>query len=165
MSWSDLHNEVLEEFGTHLQSYDGGNVWLEQAEAARQYERSREGKFASVVAAQVAAGRCRHYGCKSPPEPGKVRCATHREEHRLGHKYDPEIEAVKRAARYDPAVQAARRKKIADEKRAAKICLDCTADAETNKTLCTVHLASRALNSKKYYQRRSQRERAAEANR
>jgi hypothetical protein len=156
MAWDDeeLRASVLEEFAMNLTD---GDVWQEQAEAARAFERQRKGKFAVEVAAQIAAGKCRYYNCWAPPEPGMSRCALHREIHRLSRNYDPIVEREKRQLRYDPAAQAERRKELAKRKKEAGMCLDCTAPAMAGKTLCERHAASRAANTRASYKRRLER--------
>lgn len=74
MAWKDedFHTELLEEFGTYTQSYDGGNVWLEQVEAQRAFtalERSRRS------ANKIEFGEC--LDCLERVADDRRRCAKH----------------------------------------------------------------------------------------
>ncbi len=101
MPWQDLHEDLLEEFGTYSQSYDGDNLWLEQASAAREYDRERN---ARAKREKKEVGEC--LDCRSPALSNMVRCAQHREEHNAkARERERERERRERVSALDQAKQ------------------------------------------------------------
>lgn len=72
----ELREEVLAEFGSNFQSYDGDNIWLEQVEAARQYSRQRSREAARLAGMKPRSvkehGTC--LDCYAPAVAERRRC-------------------------------------------------------------------------------------------
>ncbi len=102
----DLHAHMLEEFGMNLTD---GDVWLEQAEAARQYEQQRKAKR---VAWSAASGTC--LDCYAPAVEGKRRCARclkRRTQNQMNYLHRGANDPLPEEARRVIAESAARRRR------------------------------------------------------